>query len=270
MNTADTLPDNDLERRFAGTRRLYGDHTFNRFQEAHVMLVGAGGVGSWAAEAVARTGIGRLTLIDMDVLVASNVNRQLPALTETFGRAKIEVLAERARGINPAIRVDCVDDFLTWDNLPQLMQETPHLVLDCTDDLDAKISMILWCRRRRIPLVVCGAAGGKSDPTQLRVSDLARTERDPLIAKIRRRLRHDYKFPTNPKEKFGIACVYSDEAVTTPDGASCDSGLSCSGYGSATVVTATMGMMAVAEGLRQMVWRMDLAESRRLAAADKG
>ncbi len=258
------LPDaeDDYERRFAGTRRLYGDETFVRFEQAHVLLAGAGGVGSWAAEAIARTGIGRLTLVDMDVLVASNVNRQLPALTDTFGRGKIEVLAERARAINPRLDIRCVDDFLSWENLPELMKDAPHLVLDCTDDLEAKVSMILWCRRRRIPLVVCGAAGGKKDPTQLRVSDLALTERDPLIAKIRRRLRHDYKFPTRPREKFGIACVYSDEAVALPAGDSCDSSLSCSGYGSAVTVTATMGMLAVAEGLRQMVWRIELAAAR--------
>lgn len=266
MNTSPSAPAqstaDDYDRRFNGTRRVYGDRAFALYENAHVLVAGAGGVGSWAIEALARTGIGRLTLVDLDVLVPSNVNRQLPALDGTFGRNKIDVLGERARAINPRLDLRLVDDFLTWENLPQLMADTPHLVLDCTDDVQAKISQILWCRRRRIPLVVCGAAGGKQDATQLRVSDLAHTERDPLIAKIRRQLRHDYKFPTNPKEKFGIACVYSNEALTLPEGASCDANLNCAGYGSAVAVTATMGMLAVSEGLRMMTHRMELAISR--------
>lgn len=258
-----SLDDHDDGRRFAGTRRLYGEEEYALFQKAHVLVVGVGGVGSWAVEALARTGIGHMTLVDLDVLVASNINRQLPALTSTLGRNKIDVAAERAREISPSIKLTLVDDFLNWDNLPGIMTEAPHLVLDCTDDVDAKISLILWCRRRRIPLVVAGAAGGKRDPSELRTDDLARTHRDPLLAKIRRQLRRDYKFPANPKEKFGIACVYSMESVAFPEGESCEhSGLNCSGYGSAVTVTATMGMMAVAEGLRLMTWRMRLAASR--------
>lgn len=265
MNTAtaaDTLPD-DYERRFAGSRRLYGEDNFALYEQAHVLVAGAGGVGSWAIEALARSGIGRLTLIDMDVLVASNVNRQLPALTETFGRGKIEVLAERARSINPRLQITLIDDFLTRDNIATLMADTPDLVLDCTDDVDAKISMVVWCRRRRIPIVVAGAAGGKTDPAQLRVSDLTQTHRDPLLAKIRRQLRRDCGFPKKPEEKFGIPCVWSDQAVSTPNGQSCEAGdLSCSGYGSITMVTASMGMMAVAEGLRHMLRRMKLRHAR--------
>lgn len=257
-----TAADQDHDRRFAGTARLYGAEHFALFGRARVVVVGAGGVGSWAIEALARTGIGHLTLIDMDVLVASNVNRQLPALTSTFGRGKVDVLAERAREINPRARVTVVDDFLTRDNIASLLAETPDLVLDCTDDLEAKISLVVWCRRRRIPLVVAGAAGGKTDPTQLRVDDLTRTHRDPLIAKLRRRLRRECNFPKDPQEKFGIPCVYSDQAVTTPEGAACGGDLSCTGYGSAAVVTATMGMMAVAEGLRHMLRRMKLRDAR--------
>lgn len=256
-------PEDDHDRRFTGTRRLYGSDTFDLYQQAHVLVAGAGGVGSWAIEALARTGIGHLTLIDMDVLVASNVNRQLPALSETFGRGKIEVLAERARSINPRIRITLVDDFLTRENIATLMTDTPDLVLDCTDDVDAKISMIVWCRRRRIPVVIAGAAGGKTDPLLLQVDDLTRTHRDPLLAKIRRQLRRDCGFPKDPAEKFGIPCVYSSQPVHTPEGENCDTGnLSCSGYGSTTMVTATMGMMAVAEGLHHMVRRIRLRHAR--------
>lgn len=261
------FPDDDHARRFTGINRLYGADTFALYQQAHVLVAGAGGVGSWAIEALARTGIGRLTLIDMDVLVASNVNRQLPALSETFGRAKIDVLAERARSINPRLQLTLVDDFLTRDNIADLMADQPDLVLDCTDDVDAKISLIIWCRRRRIPIVVAGAAGGKTDPTELRVDDLTRTHRDPLLAKIRRQLRRDCGFPKNPQEKFGIPCVYSGQPVHIPDDAACEAGnLSCSGYGSTTMVTATMGMMAAAEGLRHMERRMRLRNARSSAA----
>lgn len=257
------LADDEYERRFAGIARLYGADSFALLQQAHVLVAGAGGVGSWAIEALARTGIGHLTLIDMDVLVASNVNRQLPALSDTFGRGKIEVLAERARGINPRIKITLVDDFLTRENIAELLNDTPDLVLDCTDDVDAKISLIVWCRRRRIPIVIAGAAGGKTDPTELRVDDLTRTHRDPLLAKIRRQLRRDCGFPKNPEEKFGIPCVYSNQSVHTPEGTSCDSGdLSCTGYGSSTVVTATMGMLAVGEGMRHMLRRMRLRIAR--------
>jgi tRNA A37 threonylcarbamoyladenosine dehydratase len=254
--------DSDYDRRFAGTARLYGAEHFALLERAHVLVAGAGGVGSWAIEALARTAVGRLTLIDMDVLVASNVNRQLPALSATFGRGKIEVLAERAREINPRIGITLVDDFLTRDNVERLLADTPDLVLDCTDDVDAKVSLVVYCRRRRIPLVVAGAAGGKTDPTELRVDDLTRTHRDPLLAKVRRRLRRECNFPQDPEEKFGIPCVWSNQAVSMPDGASCESDLSCSGYGSATVVTAGMGMMAVAEGLRHMFRRMKLRDAR--------
>jgi tRNA A37 threonylcarbamoyladenosine dehydratase len=263
-----SAPDDEYERRFAGTARLYGADSFDLFTRAHVLVAGAGGVGSWAVEALARTGIGRLTLIDMDVLVASNVNRQLPALSENFGRGKIEVMAERARGINPRIALTLVDDFLTRGNIDTLLADTPDLVLDCTDDVDAKISLIVWCRRRRIPLVVAGAAGGKTDPSQLRVDDLTRTHRDPLLAKIRRQLRRECGFPKDPAEKFGIPCVYSDQAVHVPEGGACDSGdLSCTGYGSSVMVTSAMGMLATAEGLRHMLRRMRLRIARAQTAA---
>lgn len=261
-----TAADNSPSRRFTGIGRLYGDSNLALFQQAHVVVVGAGGVGSWAIEALARNAIGHLTLIDMDVLVESNINRQLPALTETLGRGKIEVMAERAQSINPTIQLTLVDDFLTRDNIADLLADTPDLVLDCTDDVDAKVSLAVWCRRRRIPLVVAGAAGGKTDPTELRIDDLTRTHRDPLLAKVRRCLRRECRFPQDPAEKFGISCVYSNQPVHMPEGEACDSGnLSCTGYGSTALVTATMGMMAVAEGLRHMLRRMRLRIARAAA-----
>ncbi len=244
-----------------GLNHLYGEETVTRFRQARVVVAGLGGVGSWAAEALARTGVGEIHLIDPDVLVESNINRQLTALHSTLGRDKIAVLAERLRDIQPQIRVVLHDEFLSRDNIDRLLTATPHLLLDCSDDLDAKRSMVLWCRRRRIPLVVAGAAGGKRDPGQLRVADLAHTERDPLLAKLRRELRRHHHFPKTPGEKFHVACVYSQESLQRPT--DCVRGdLSCSGMGSAVVVTRTMAMLAVAEGLRLMDWRMQLAAQR--------
>ncbi len=244
-----------------GLQRLYGAATLQRYERARVAVVGLGGVGSWAAEALARSGVGEIQLIDLDVLVESNINRQLAALQSTLGRNKVDVIAERLRDIQPQIKLSIHDEFLSRDNIDRLLETPPHLVLDCSDDLDAKRSMVLWCRRRRIPLVVAGAAGGKLDPSQLRVSDLARTERDPLLAKLRRQLRRHHHFPQRAGEKFNVACVYSQESLLRPQ--ACDSGdLSCTGMGSSMLVTATMALLAVAEGLRLMDWRMQLAEQR--------
>lgn len=244
--------DDQYERRFAGINRLYGDAGLAAIAKAHVMIVGIGGVGTWAAEALARSGIGELTLIDMDVLVASNINRQLPALSETLGRGKADVMAERIHGINPRCAVTLVDDFLTPENVATLLSPVPSLVLDCTDDVPAKIALILHCRFNKIPLIMAGGAGGKIDPGKIRLDDLSRTQQDPLLAKIRRRLRKEYRICVNEKEKFGVPCVYSTENPRLPSG-SCVSGrLHCEGYGSITTVTASFALMAVAEGLRRI------------------
>lgn len=179
-----TTDSDEYERRFAGAAKVYGEQAFSQFEQAHIMVIGIGGVGSWAVEALARSGVGTLTLIDMDVLVASNVNRQLPALTETFGHGKIDVMAARARSINPRIHLNLVDDFLTPDNVKTLVEQyQPDIILDCIDDVKAKIALILYCRFNKIPLIVSGGAGGKLDPLKIRVADLSRTEQDPMLAK---------------------------------------------------------------------------------------
>lgn len=247
----------EYERRFAGAARVYGEQAFAQFERAHVMVIGIGGVGSWAVEALARSGIGTLTLVDMDVLVASNVNRQLPALTETFGHGKIDVMATRAKGINPRIQLNLVDDFLTADNLNTLIaQYQPDVILDCIDDVKAKIALILHCRFNKIPLIVSGGAGGKLDPLKIRVADLSRTEQDPMLAKIRSELRNR-GICKKPKDKFGISCIYSidnpfsnNAMCNTPVNAG--AGLRCGGYGSAVAVTATFGMVAAAEVLKRI------------------
>lgn len=243
-----------LSRRFGGIIRLYGAAGFERIQAAHVMVVGIGGVGSWAVEALARSGVGRLTLVDMDALAESNINRQLPALDSTLGELKADVMAQRCRQINPSMTVQVIDDFLTPDNVATLLAEPPTLVIDCMDDLKAKMALLLHCRFQKVPLLVSGGAGGRVDPTRIRVADLSRTTGDALLSKLRNRLRKQHGICADPKEKFGVRCVYSEEPSYRPQ--DCEaSGLQCGGYGSITTVTASVGLVLVSEALKKIVSR---------------
>lgn len=240
----------DFERRFGGVSRLYGEHALERFSDAHVCVIGIGGVGSWAAEALARNAIGRLTLIDLDHIAESNVNRQLHALETEFGKAKVAAMAERIRLINPMCQINQIEDFITSDNAATLLGLGYDVVLDAIDDARAKIAIAAWCRKHKMPLVMAGGAGGRLDPTRLRTDDLVRAKGDRLLAKVRNQLRRDHGFPKGEKAKFGIPCVFSDEQVRKPD-ASCDTdvgvtGLNCAGYGSSVCVTAPAGMAAAA------------------------
>ncbi|MEB3767419.1 tRNA threonylcarbamoyladenosine dehydratase [Acinetobacter sp. MD2] len=248
---SDLAQHDEYERRFAGAAKIYGDDAFSHYEKSHVMVIGIGGVGSWAVEALARTGVGELTLIDMDVLAASNVNRQLPALTSTLGREKIEVMAARCREINPRIKLNLIDDYLTAENLVQIMAAAPSIVLDCIDDVKAKLALMLYCRFQKIPLIVSGGAGGKLDPLKIRVADLSKTEQDPMLAKLRSQLRAK-GICKKPKEKFGITCVYSIDNPFSSGNVCATAGLRCGGYGSAVVVTSTFAMVAVAEVLKKL------------------
>lgn len=258
MNSNEILNNDDLNRRFTGTQNLYGD-AFERFANACVYVVGVGGVGSWAAEALARTGVGEIVLVDLDVLVASNVNRQLPALSQTFGESKIAAMAERIAGINPTAKVRLVDDFLTKDNIADILpnkeqvlalkqQGKTVVVLDCVDDMDAKLAMALYCRYHKIKYVIAGGAGAKIDPTRIRVCDLKDVIQDPLLAKLRYRLRQ--KGIGKDGQKFALKCVYSDEQPKV--NRTCQAGLNCGGYGSAVAVTATMGMVMASTALQMI------------------
>ncbi len=253
----------DTERRFGGTRRLYGERALERFREAHVCVIGIGGVGSWAAEALARTAVGRLTLIDLDHVAESNINRQLHALTGTLGMAKVLVMATRIRQINPDCRITAIEDFLTLENLATLLQADYDHVIDCIDGIRIKAALIAHCRRRHIRLVTVGGAGGKTDPTRIRVADLSRTEHDALFSKTRKLLRQNYGFPKNLKRRFNIPCVYSDEQPLFPagDGGVCHNKphgtgigrLNCAGgLGSSMAVTATFGLVAAARALKKL------------------
>ena len=247
----EVLQNDEYERRFAGVAKIYGEDSFNHYEQSHVMVIGIGGVGSWAVEALARTGLGELTLVDMDVIAASNINRQLPAMTTTLGHEKIEVMAERCRAINPRIKINLIDDYLTADNIQDVLANTPDLILDCIDDVKAKFALMLHCRFNKIPLIVSGGAGGKLDPLKIRVADLSKTEQDPMLAKLRTQLRSK-GICKKAKEKFGITCVYSIDNPFSSAEVCPSAGLRCGGYGSAVVVTSSFAMVAVSEVLKKL------------------
>lgn len=238
--------DDDHDRRFGGLDRLYGEGTRLRLHRAHVAVIGVGGVGSWAVEALARSGIGRLTLIDFDHVAVSNVNRQIQALDSTLGMAKTEALRTRIADINPACRVTPVDDFLSADNMKALIAPgTFDMVIDACDEAKVKAALIVHARFNKIPLIVCGAAGGKRDALNLRRDDLGRVTHDALLARIRNTLKKDYNIPPRGNGKFGVTCIYLEEP--SQRSAACSTAdLSCSGYGSAVTVTASMGFAAAA------------------------
>jgi tRNA threonylcarbamoyladenosine dehydratase len=212
-----------LSERFSGIERLYGQGSVSLLAKRHVAIVGLGGVGSWAVEALARSGVGKLTLIDADDICVSNTNRQLFALEGQYGRGKAEALADRCRSINPLIEIDVVASFLTSANMESLLDRPYNLVFDACDSFRSKVEMIAWCRRRKIPILVCGSAGGRTDPTQVRLRDLSRTEHDALLALIRKKLRAEFNFPKNPQRYFGVQAIYSLENVKYPqaDGSVC-------------------------------------------------
>lgn len=251
--------------RFGGIARLYGQAGLARLQASHVAVVGIGGVGSWVAEALGRTGIGRISLFDMDEICVTNTNRQLPAMAGQIGRAKVEAMAERLRAINPACEVRPVMEFVTANNLDEHITEEFDCVVDCIDSVAAKVALIAWCRRRRIPVITTGGAGGQIDPTQIKVSDLSKTVNDPLAAKARSMLRRDHNFPrSGSKRSFGVPCVYSTEQLRypQPDGSVCQQKafvgegvkLDCAGgFGSVTMVTATFGMVAAAQAVERLL-----------------
>ena len=244
----------DRARRFGGVARLYGDHALDVLSRSRACVVGVGGVGSWAAEALARSGVGRLRLVDLDHVAESNINRQIHALEPTLGQAKVHAMRERMATIDPAIEVEVVEDFLSPENAAELVAGC-DVVIDAIDNVRAKAALVLACRDAGIALVVCGGAGGKTDPARIRVHDLSRTEQDPLLSKLRRRLRAEHGFPRDPKRRFGVLAVYSDEPLRMPT-AGCDAGpmgLACAGYGSSMAVTASVGLLAAARALDALV-----------------
>ncbi len=236
----------DLERRFGALDRLYGRSAAQRIHSAHVVVVGIGGVGSWSAEALARSGVGRLTLIDMDHVAESNINRQVHALQTTLGQAKVLAMRERIALINPACIVEGVEEFVDADNWSALLPEGVDAVIDACDQVKAKTAMGAWARRSGVVFIAVGAAGGKRMAHQVEIGDLSSSTHDPLLAQLRNRLRKDHAAPREGK-KMGVACVFSREPVSPVDpscGLESDGSLNCHGYGSLVMVTATFGQCA--------------------------
>lgn len=279
MNSPELTPESaDLDRRFGALSRLYGPEAPSRIRNAHVAVAGLGGVGSWTVEALARCGVGALTLIDLDHIAESNVNRQIHALSSTLGQSKVDAMAERVLAINPECRITRVDDFVSPENVGEVLPGPYTVIIDCTDQAAAKIAMILHARALGVPMLLCGGAGGKTDPLALRAGDLSGAVNDALLSKLRNKLRREHGFPRasdkNGKAlkrvpKMGVHALWFDQPAILPDawtrpregeddmGASglnlAPQGLSCAGYGSVVTVTAAMGMAAANEALRLAV-----------------
>ena len=247
----------NYDARFGGIKRLFGADGQERLRRAHVCVIGIGGVGSWAVEALARTGVGQLTLVDLDDVCISNVNRQLHAVTGEFGKPKVEVMAARVKLLNPDCIVHAEQMLFTAKTAEKILAAKFDCVLDAIDDRPTKALLIARCRALEIPIVTTGGAGGRRDPTAIRTNDLARTTHDGLLANLRQLLRAEYRFPRDPRKNFGVPCVYSPEAQVFPasDGSVCaerEPGstlrLDCrTGYGTATFVTGAFGFAAAAE-----------------------
>lgn len=263
--------------RFGGIARLYSQEGLARLQASHVAVVGIGGVGSWAAEALARSGVGEISVFDLDDICVTNTNRQIHALAGTVGEMKVDAMAARIQAINPACVVHAVADFVTRDSLAQHLHDDLDFVIDCIDSVQSKVALINWCKRRKIPVITTGGAGGQVDPTQIQVADLNKTFNDPLAAKVRSLLRRDHQYSRNTARNWGVPCVFSSEQLRypKPDGSVCQQKtfvgegvrLDCAGgFGAVTMVTATFGFVAVAKVVDKLVAGKALRPSLRQTA----
>ncbi len=261
----------DYQLRFGGIARLYGQQNLLKLQQAHFCVVGIGGVGSWVVEALARNGIGNITLIDLDDICTTNINRQIHALTTTIGSSKVEVMSERIKAINPECNITCIEDFVTLENLTELFTPATNAkfnyVIDAIDSVKIKSAMIAYCKRNKLPIITIGGAGGQNDPSKIQICDLSKTYQDPLLAKVKNQLRREYNFPRanlskTSKRKFTIDAVFSTEQLSYPtnDGNVCHAKqtangamrLDCSsGFGATTHVTASFAFFAVAHSIKK-------------------
>ncbi|MCH2175915.1 MAG: tRNA cyclic N6-threonylcarbamoyladenosine(37) synthase TcdA [Lentisphaeria bacterium] len=259
------------QQRFSGIIRLYGKEAAQCLANSHVMIVGIGGVGCWVAEAIARTGVGKITLMDLDEVCINNVNRQLHALDGEVGKPKVEVMKERILKISPDCEVDARQQFFTKKNQREVLtSDRFDVVIDAIDSVEAKCGLIAGCRRNKIPIIVCGGAGGRIDPTQIQVADLSRSFNDPLLAVVRKKLRREYNFPENPKRRFRMDCIFSPEDTRFPqmDGTVCKTHgedeegplrLDCQfGYGTTTYITGVFGFLAAQRAVRKILMKQCL------------
>ncbi len=239
----------NYEQRFGGIGRLYTPEGLAKLRQSHVCVIGIGGVGSWAVEALARTGIGKITMIDMDDICVTNINRQIHAMTGTVAQLKTEAMKERVERINPECVVEIIDDFITPENIPEYLNLGYDYVLDAIDSVRTKAALIAYCKRNKIKLITTGGAGGQMDPSQIQIADLSKTIQDPLASRVRSLLRKEYNFSQNPKRKFGIDCVFSTQPLIFPkmgEGCEVSATMNCAnGFGAVTMVTATFGFFAV-------------------------
>ena len=252
------------QQRFGGIIRLYGTEATQKLANAHALVIGIGGVGSWVAESLARSGIGEISLMDLDDICITNTNRQVHALKSQIGQSKVAATRARLEDINPEITVNSLDDFLDKNNIDQYIEHRHSIVIDAIDSTMTKSALIAHCKRQKIPLITIGSSGGKKDPAQITYGDLSKTHNDPLLAKVRNNLRRLYAFSRNPKRVFSIEAIYSTEQMTYPDnqGETCQhrgflSGgekLDCSGgYGAASMVTASFGLLASARAIEKII-----------------
>jgi len=254
----------EYDLRFGGISRLYGVKAVEIITHAKVCVIGIGGVGSWVAEALARNGIGHITLVDLDDICTTNINRQLHALTSTVGKSKVEVMAERISQINPDCQVTEIEDFVTLENLHGILAQDFDYVVDAIDAVPIKAALIAHCKRFKKPIITIGGAGGQTDPTQIQIADLSQTVQDPLLAKVRNLLRREYNFSRNLKRKFSIDAVYSTQQLVYPDsdGNVCHAKqssdgamrLDCNnGFGATTHITATFAFFAVGRLMDKLI-----------------
>lgn len=248
--------------RFGGIARLYGESSLVALANAHFIVAGIGGVGTWVAESLTRSGVGQITLIDMDDICVTNTNRQIHALRSTIGQPKIDVMATRLTEINPDVVVHCIDDFVSRENLEAIITSDADMVIDAIDAVLVKAALINHCKRRKLPVITVGSAGGKRDPRQITSGDLSKTVNDPLLAKVRNNLRRLHNFSRNPKRVFSVEAIYSTEQMNYPtaDGETCQAksamegtaGLDCnSGFGAATMVTGSFGFIASSRAIER-------------------
>ena len=242
----------DPNRRFGGLARLYGTGGYANLSAAHAVVVGIGGVGSWTGECLARSGVGKITLIDMDHIAESNINRQIHAVNHTLGMSKVRAMRERIEQISPNCQIYCVEDFLSPDNLKELLPPQANVVIDCIDQLRPTVALAAWCRLEGLLHITCGAAGGKTDTSRIALCDLSETLQDPLLAKMRNRLRKEHDFAPAAK-RMNVTAVFSSEPMRTTSACDPMSGLNCSGFGSAMHITATMGLMAAGWAINALV-----------------
>ncbi len=254
---------NNSEDAFAGIARLYGQEAYTLIKKMHVCVIGIGGVGSWVVEALARSAVGQITLIDFDTIAQSNMNRQIHALSNTIDKKKCSAMMERVKNINPDCVVNIIDDFITMDNMENLLSRDYDYVVDAIDSIKFKAGLIYYCKRNKIPVITTGGAGGLTDPSVIEVVDLTKTYNDALAAKVRSTLRDQYNFTKNPKRRFAIDCVFSSQQQLYPkeDGTVSHEkpgihgvSLDCRfGYGAASFVTGTFGFIAVAHIIRKFI-----------------